>query len=119
MLRQSQAKELKKASRKRIENGSNVKAELNYMDLVRKIEKAGDCVFNVIQALSSKQNDIDSTENLSNGLLKAQNIIVNTKSRKVFVSGKEITLAAKEYELLALLMQKKGELVTREEILAT
>ena len=40
-------RELKKASRKRIENGSNVKAELNYLELVRKIEKAGDCIFGV------------------------------------------------------------------------
>lgn len=36
-------------SRKRIENGSDVKTELNYIDLVRKIEKAGDCVFGIVQ----------------------------------------------------------------------
>ena len=45
-------KELKKASRKRIEDGSDVKAELNYMDLLRKIEKAGDCVFAIVQSIS-------------------------------------------------------------------
>jgi len=33
----------------------------------------------------------------------AQNVIINTKSRKAFVSGKEVQLAVKEYELLALL----------------
>lgn len=42
-------KKLRKNSRKRIENGSNVKFELNYIDLVRKIEKAGDCVFAIVQ----------------------------------------------------------------------
>lgn len=42
-------KELRHLSRKRIENGGNVKTELNYIDLVRKIEKAGDCVFNIVQ----------------------------------------------------------------------
>lgn len=44
-------KELKKASRKRIENGSDVKAELQYIDMVRKIEKAGDCVYNIVQTV--------------------------------------------------------------------
>ena len=43
-------KELRRFSRKRIENGGNVKTELNYIDLVRKIEKAGDCVFAIVQA---------------------------------------------------------------------
>ena len=43
-------KELRHLSRKRIENGGNVKTELNYIDLVRKIEKAGDCVFSIVQA---------------------------------------------------------------------
>ncbi len=44
-------KSLKKASRKRIESGSDVKAELAYIDLVRKIEKAGDCVYTLIREL--------------------------------------------------------------------
>ncbi|MBQ0051317.1 MAG: hypothetical protein KBT11_04545 [Treponema sp.] len=42
-------KELRHLSRVRIENGGNVKTELNYIDLVRKIEKAGDCVFGIVQ----------------------------------------------------------------------
>lgn len=112
-------KNLKKASRKRIENGSNVKAELNYMDLVRKIEKAGDCVFSIIQAISSSHSDAALPESAGNGLLKAQNVIINTKNRKVFVSGNEVVLAVKEYELLTLLMERKGTLVTRDEIQQT
>ena len=44
-------KELKKASRKRIENNGDVKAELQYIDMVRKIEKAGDCVYTIIQSI--------------------------------------------------------------------
>lgn len=47
-------KELQKASRKRIEAGGDVKTELQYMDIVRKIERAGDCVYAIIQALSIK-----------------------------------------------------------------
>ena len=47
-------KELQKSSRKRIEAGGDVKTELQYMDIVRKIERAGDCVYAIVQALSSK-----------------------------------------------------------------
>lgn len=47
-------KELQKASRKRIEAGGDVKTELQYMDIVRKIERAGDCVYAIVQALSAK-----------------------------------------------------------------
>lgn len=109
-------RELKKASRKRIENGSNVKAELNYMDLVRKIEKAGDCVFGVIQAIQPSVTDSLLSDGSENNLLSAQNVIINTQNRKVFVSGNEIQLAVKEYDLLLLLMEKKGEIVTREQL---
>lgn len=42
-------KELRHLSRKRIENGGDVKTELNYIDLVRKIEKAGACIFGIVQ----------------------------------------------------------------------
>jgi len=45
-------KELKKSSRKRLEDGSDVKAELNYMDMLRKIEKAGECVFRIVQSFA-------------------------------------------------------------------
>ncbi|MBP5519619.1 MAG: Na/Pi symporter, partial [Treponema sp.] len=110
-------RELKKASRKRIENGSNVKAELNYMDLVRKIEKAGDCIFGVIQAIQPNPGDSVLDDGSEKKLISAQNVIINTKSRKAFVSGKEVQLAVKEYELLALLMKNKGQVLTREQLL--
>ena len=44
-------KNLKKASRKRIEAGANVKEELQYIDIVRKVERAGDCVYALLQGL--------------------------------------------------------------------
>lgn len=110
-------RELKKASRKRIENGSNVKAELNFMDLVRKIEKAGDCIFGVIQAIQPNPVDSVIADGSEKNLISAQNVIINTKSRKAFVSGKEVQLAVKEYELLALLMENKGQVLTREQLL--
>lgn len=41
--------EIKKLSRKRIENGADVKAELLYIDMVRQIEKIGDNCFSIAQ----------------------------------------------------------------------
>lgn len=43
--------ELKKASRRRLESGADVKEELNYIDMVRKVERAGDCVYSMLQSL--------------------------------------------------------------------
>lgn len=43
---------LKHSSKKRMEaDNSDIKVELQYMDLVRKIEKAGDCVYTIVQAM--------------------------------------------------------------------
>lgn len=44
-------KVLKKVSRKRIESGENVKTELQYIDIVRRIEKAGDCIYGIAKVL--------------------------------------------------------------------
>jgi len=44
-------KELKHASRKRLEEGSDVKSELQYIDIVRKIERAGDYVYAIMQSV--------------------------------------------------------------------
>jgi phosphate:Na+ symporter len=44
---------LRKLGRKRIEAGENVKTELLFIDLVRRIEKLGDYCFHISEALSS------------------------------------------------------------------
>jgi DNA-binding response OmpR family regulator len=38
-------------------------------------------------------------------------------ARQVIVDGEEVTLANKEFELLRVLIQRAGQVVTREEIL--
>ena len=43
---------LKKLARNRLEEGGNVKAELLYIDMVRTIEKVGDCAFSISETLS-------------------------------------------------------------------
>lgn len=44
-------KEYKKASRKRMESGADVKEELQYIDMVRKIERAGDWVYAMVTSI--------------------------------------------------------------------
>lgn len=44
-------RELKLSSHKRLESGGNVKTELAFIDLIRKIEKAGDCVYACAKAM--------------------------------------------------------------------
>lgn len=44
-------KELKRLACTRIENGKDVKSELHYINIVRHIERAGDCVFGIVKAL--------------------------------------------------------------------
>lgn len=44
-------KQLKKDSKRRIEQGYDVKTELQYMDIARKLEKAGDCIYSIVQNL--------------------------------------------------------------------
>ena len=112
-------RELKQISRNRIENGSNVKVELNYMDLVRKIEIAGDCIFGVIQAIQPNVEESVLADGSEKNLISVHNVIINTETRKVFVSGNEIHLSEKEYQLLLLLMENKNKIVTREQILET
>ncbi|HEY9054649.1 MAG TPA: Na/Pi cotransporter family protein [Rectinemataceae bacterium] len=44
-------KQLKKSARRRLKDGADVKAELLYIDLIRHIEKMGDCAYSIAQEL--------------------------------------------------------------------
>ncbi|MDR2510564.1 MAG: Na/Pi cotransporter family protein [Spirochaetaceae bacterium] len=46
---------LRKIAEQRLEKGANVKAELLYIDLVRDIEKIGDCAFSVSKRLAESE----------------------------------------------------------------
>lgn len=46
---------LKKVARKRLEEGNNVKAELLYIDIVRKIEKMGDSCFTMARLMGERR----------------------------------------------------------------
>lgn len=59
-----------------------------------------------------------STENKNNStVLTYRDIQLDTENYKVFVSGNEIDLTAREYEILKLFMENKGRVFTRQQIM--
>ena len=50
-------------------------------------------------------------------LLVYQNVQLDTENYKVFVEGKEVTLTAREFDILRLLMENQGRVFTREQLL--
>jgi DNA-binding response OmpR family regulator len=52
------------------------------------------------------------------GAVEVNGVKMDLAARVVTVDGQEITLANKEFELLRVLIQRAGQVVTREEILA-
>ncbi|OHW62524.1 transcriptional regulatory protein WalR [Andreesenia angusta] len=55
--------------------------------------------------------------NIINQEIKVEDFTINTLGRKVTVSGKEVNLTAKEFDLLLLLASNPGKVFTREELL--
>ncbi|MGO1055886.1 response regulator transcription factor [Crossiella sp. CA198] len=53
----------------------------------------------------------------SPGTLEASGVRLDLAARRVLVDGHEVTLANKEFELLRVLMQRAGQVVSRDEIL--
>jgi two-component system, OmpR family, response regulator VicR len=55
--------------------------------------------------------------NIINQEIQVEDFTINTLGRKVLVSGKEVNLTAKEFDLLLLLASNPGKVFTREELL--
>lgn len=55
--------------------------------------------------------------NIINQEIQVEDFTINTLGRKVTVSGKEVNLTAKEFDLLLLLASNPGKVFTREELL--
>ncbi|WHT20349.1 response regulator transcription factor [Crossiella sp. CA-258035] len=53
----------------------------------------------------------------SPGTLEASGVRLDLAARRVLVDGHEVTLANKEFELLRVLMQRAGQVVSRDDIL--
>ncbi len=54
----------------------------------------------------------------SGGILERANIKLDTKKHIVYSNGKEVVLTLKEYNLLNMLLEAQGDVVTREKIIA-
>jgi DNA-binding response OmpR family regulator len=50
--------------------------------------------------------------------LVAADVVVDTAGRRAFVAGNEVTLRAKEFDLLSLLVAEAGRVVTRERLMS-
>ena len=57
------------------------------------------------------------TETQEKKVLKARDLELSFDSRRVFISGKEVNLTAKEFDLLELLMENPGKVYSREKLL--
>lgn len=53
----------------------------------------------------------------SSNILTYREIQLDTENYKVFVSGQEVTLTAREFEILRLFMENQGRVFTREQLL--
>lgn len=61
------------------------------------------------------RRSIDNTSNVA--VLTYRDIQLDTENYKVFVSGNEIDLTAREHEILKLFMENKGRVFTRQQIM--
>lgn len=61
---------------------------------------------------------VDINEQASN-TLKVRDLELDGESRRASISGQEVNLTAKEFDLLELLMQNKGKVYSRESLLNT
>jgi DNA-binding response OmpR family regulator len=68
-------------------------------------------LFARIRAILRRRKTTDSL------ILKAGDLILDTKSHEVTRSGKKINLTPKEYKILNTLLTRKGEALTREQII--
>ena len=50
-------------------------------------------------------------------MLEGGSIRLDARARRVLVDGEDLTLANREFDLLRFLMERAGQVVTREEIL--
>jgi len=78
-----------------------------YMDLVNEAEKLGDYIINVVEArLGASHNGI-----------RFEGLFVDTDNKRVTVDGVNVPFTKTEYGLLKLLMENRGRVFSREELI--
>ena len=60
---------------------------------------------------------INQNPNMGEHVIKVDNFTINTLGRKVTVEGREVSLTAKEFDLLLLLASNPGKVYKRQELL--
>lgn len=80
-------------------------------DYVTKPFGAGELLARVRSALRNNRNKL-AEGNLSGGKFKLRDMEINYESRQVFIAGKEIKLTQTEYNIVALLSENCGKMLT-------
>ena len=70
-----------------------------------------------IKAILRRNSRKNTREQEKSHRVVVQDLEMDTESRRVFVSGKEINLTAKEFDLLELLLTNPGKVYSREQLL--
>ena len=73
--------------------------------------------FGVLELISRIKAVLRRSSPQSNDIINYRELIVNNKSRTVLVSGEEVILTYKEFELLFYLLQNKGIVLSRDKIM--
>ncbi|HLV42299.1 MAG TPA: response regulator transcription factor [Brumimicrobium sp.] len=64
-----------------------------------------------------KRRSLKQDNNLENDVLIFDDIVLNKKQKKVFRNREEVNLTFREYEILLMLMDHKGEVVSKKRML--
>lgn len=75
--------------------------------------------FHARELLMRIKNVLRYTENEKESEIKIQNLVIDTDKSAVYSNGKEIELTALEYKILLFIVENRGKLVTRGQILAS
>jgi len=75
--------------------------------------------FDMEQLLARMEAVLRRTRRMEQGTAKIVHgqVVVDTEERRVSVEGKQVHLTRKEYDILLLLLQNRGRIVTKEQIL--
>jgi DNA-binding response OmpR family regulator len=94
------------------EEGDRVRGlEIGADDYVTKPFSLRELVARVKAGLRRKGHDAPAPT------LRFGNIEIDSRSRRILKSGKEVSLTRKEFDLLVLLVERPGEVITRDEFL--
>lgn len=74
--------------------------------------------FDVLELVSRINAVLRRAGNKKNDVLKIGKIVIETEKRKVTVDNKTVALTYKEFELLRVLVENKGKVLTRDKLMS-